>query len=180
MYFSINFAEMFSLLKRIYWNFLASPEKYARHIGVSIGENCLISTKNFGTEPYLIKIGNNVQITHGVSIHCHGGGNVIRKFVPDFDAFGKVIIEDWVYIGAFSQIMPGVTIGEGALIAAGSIVTKSVPPRTIVGGNPAKIIGTVDDYIKRNLRYNTHTKGLSHTKKRQVLSSLDDDSFIKK
>lgn len=49
------------------------PEKYARHIGVNIGENCLISTRNFGTEPYLITIGDNVQITRGVHIFTHGG-----------------------------------------------------------------------------------------------------------
>lgn len=69
-----------------------------------------------------------MQITRNVSIHTHGGGNSIRKDHPNFDAFGKVVIEDWAYIGAYSQIMPGVTIGEGALVAAGSIVTKSVPP----------------------------------------------------
>ena len=66
-------------------------------------------------------IGNNVQVTNDVSIHTHGGGNCIRKDHPDFDTFGKVIIEDWAYIGSFSQIMPGVTIGEGALVAAGSV-----------------------------------------------------------
>ena len=59
----------------------------------------------------------------------------------------KCKIEDWAYIGAYSQIMPGVTIGEGAIVAAGSVVTKSVPPRTVVGGNPARYICTVDEYI---------------------------------
>ena len=47
--------------------------------------------------------------------------------MPDFDVFGKVVIKDWAYIGAHAQIMPGVTIGEGAMVAAGSVVTKSVP-----------------------------------------------------
>ena len=64
----------------------------------------------------------------------------MRSRIPDFDVFGKVQIEDWAYIGAYSQIMPGVTIGEGAIVAAGSVVTKSVPPRTVVGGNPAHLI----------------------------------------
>ena len=118
----------FKFICDIYWRLIATPEKYARHIGVHIGNNCLIATRFFGTEPYLIKIGNNVQVTHGVSIHCHGGAHVLRKQFSDFDVFGKVEIKDWAYIGAYSQIMPGVTIGEGALVAAGSIVTKSVPP----------------------------------------------------
>ena len=131
-------------------------------------------------EAYLITIGDNVQITRGVMIHCHGGGNSIRKEYKDFDAFGKVIIKDWAYIGACSQIMPGVTIGEGAIVAAGSIVTKSVPPYTVVGGNPAKYISTVKEYIERNLKYNLHCKGMTKKEKKKFLLSLSDDKFIKK
>lgn len=164
----------------LYWNYLVSPEELLRHLGAKVGNNCLISTKNFGTEPYLIEIGNNVQITHGVSIHCHGGGNFMRKTIPDFDVFGKVRICDWVYIGAYSQIMPGVTIGEGAIVAAGSVVTKSVPPFTIVGGNPAKIIGNTEDYIERNAGYNVHTKGMDKDKKKKILLSIPEEMFIKK
>ena len=87
----------------------------------------------------------------------------MRSRIPDFDVFGKVQIEDWAYIGAYSQIMPGVTIGEGAIVAAGSVVTKSVPPRTVVGGNPARYICTVDEYIQKNLEFNLqiHGKNLS-------------------
>lgn len=57
----------------LYWRFLKSPEAYARHIGVTIGKNCLIATRNWSSEPYLITVGNNVQLTNGVSIHTHGG-----------------------------------------------------------------------------------------------------------
>ena len=52
--------------------------------------------------------------------------------------------------GALSQIMPGVTIGEGALVAAGSVVTKSVAPHTVVAGNPAKIINFTAHTPKNN------------------------------
>lgn len=62
-------------IKLLYWRFIASPEQYARHIGVAIGDNCFIATRNFSSEPYLIKIGNNVQVTNNVSIHTHGGGH---------------------------------------------------------------------------------------------------------
>lgn len=113
---------------------------YARLCGVKYGKNCFFATKNWSSEPYLIEIGNNVQITNGVSIHTHGGGHVARKVYPNYDLFGKVVIKDWAYIGAFSQIMPGVTIGEGSLVAAGSIVTKSVPDGVVVAGNPARYI----------------------------------------
>ena len=115
-----------------------------------------------------------------VFFHTHGGAHVARQKYPKFDVFGKIVIEDWVYIGANSSIMPGVTIGEGALVAAGSIVTKSVAPYTVVGGNPAKFICTIDEYIERNLKFNTDTKGLSVEEKKKVLLGLSDVYLLKK
>lgn len=160
--------------------YLMSPEAYARNLGVRIGSNCLIDTRNWPSEPYLITIGNNVQITRCVSIYSHGGGQSIRHQHPDFDIFGKVVIEDWAYIGAYSQIMPGVTIGEGALVAAGSVVTKSVAPHTVVGGNPARFICTTEEYYEHNKQFNLRTKELSGQEKKNLLLSLSDDRFVKK
>lgn len=157
-----------------------TPKMYAKHIGVKIGRNCLIATKNWSSEPYLIEIGDNVQVTHNVSIHTHGGSHVARKMIPDFDMFGKVIIKNGAYIGAYAQIMPGVTIGEGSLIAAGSIVTKSVPAGVVVAGNPARFICTVEEYIERNKKYNVGTKSLSYDAKKKVLLAMDENKFINK
>lgn len=61
-------------LELLYWRFFKTPEQYARHIGVTVGKNCLINTRFWPSEAYLVKIGNNCQITHNVSIHTHGGG----------------------------------------------------------------------------------------------------------
>lgn len=171
---------MANLISKFYWRFFASPEKYARHIGVKIGNNCLIETRNWSSEPYLITIGNNVQVTMNVYFHTHGGAHVARYKIPNFDVFGKIVIEDWAYIGANSSIMPGVTIGEGALVAAGSIVTKSVAPYTVVGGNPTKYICTVDEYIEKNLKFDLGTKGLSNEEKKKVLLGLGEEKFLKK
>lgn len=167
---------LFSLFR----NRLYSPEKYARHIGVNIGKNCLIDTRNWSSEPYLVTIGNNCQITHCVSIYTHGGGQAMRAINSNFDVFGKVVIEDWAYIGAYSQIMPGVTIGEGALVAAGSVVTKSIPPHTVVGGNPARYICSTKEFYEHNKKYNIGTKGLSIQDKKKLLLTLSDDRFVKK
>ena len=171
---------LFSKIKMFYWYKIASPLKYARHIGVKIGKNCRIHTRLWGFEPYLISVGDNVGIAKKVSIHTHGGGHAVRAKHPNFDVFGKVVIEDWAYIGAFSQVMPGVTIGEGALVAAGSIVTKSVAPHTVVGGNPARYICTTEEYYERNKKYDTGTYGLSKAEKKKVLLSLPDEKFVKK
>lgn len=69
---------MLKKLKLLYWYFIASPEQYAKHIGVEIGHNCNIETRNFSSEPYLIKIGSYVAVTKGVFLHTHGGGGELR------------------------------------------------------------------------------------------------------
>lgn len=173
---------MVQYLRAIYGRLLnaISHEKYARWIGVSIGKNCVIANVHWPSEPYLIKIGNNVALTHGVQIHTHGGGRVARIHIPEFDVFGKVTICDNAYIGAGSQIMPGVTVGKGALVAAGSIVTKSVPDGMVVGGNPAKILCSVDEFVERNLPYNLNSKRMGSRQKKNLLLSLPDDKFIHK
>ena len=108
-----------------------------------------------------------------------GGGNCIRKEHPEFDIFGKIVIEDWAYIGAWSHIMAGVTIGEGALVAAGAVVTKSVPPHTVVGGNPARYICTTEEFYQRNKEKQIGRR-LSEYEKQLVLRHLPENKFIKK
>lgn len=160
---------------------ITPPLQYARELGVTIGEDNFLPDKDcWSTEPYLITVGSHCQITVGVRFFTHGGGHVVRQQIPDFDTFGKIVIGDWVYIGNNSLIMPGVTIEDHVLVAAGSVVTKSVPSGVVVGGNPAKILCTIEEYLERNKKYNTRTKGLSHSQKTEYLKTLDDSMFIKK
>lgn len=172
------------IIDRIKWGVLkkiTSPLKWAKLIGVNIGTNNFIPDKDcWSSEPYLITVGNHCQITMGVRFFTHGGGHVLRRMIPEYDSFGKIVVKDWVYIGNNSLIMPGVTIGEGSLVAAGSVVTKSVPDNVVVGGNPARIICTIDEYLTRNLKYNTKSKNYSSKQKRTLLDSMSDESFIKK
>ena len=108
------------------------------HVGkLNIGQ---YSTINFGC--YLdnrrgIVIGDNVGIAHNTKIYTLGHD----LDDPQFKTKGKqVTICDNVFIFSNAMIMPGVTIGEGAIVLAGSVVTKDVEPWSIVGGNPAKKI----------------------------------------
>lgn len=170
------FIKLLHLVTRLYY----SPEQYARKQGVNIGKNCWIGSLNFGSEPYLVTIGDHVQITDHVAFFTHGGGWVFRNEIPDMDFFGKIIVKDNVYIGSGSYILPGVTIESNVIIAARSVVTKSIPEGVIVAGNPARIIGTIEDYKNKIVKYNLKTKNLSAIEKIRVLRNADEASFIRK
>jgi len=97
-----------------------------------INRNCTLEAR--GT----IKIGDNVSISE----HCSFFTSSHDPQSADFAWIKKpIIIEDYVWIGAHALLLQGVTIGKGAVVGAGSIVTKDVEPFTIVAGNPAKQIG---------------------------------------
>lgn len=144
-----------------YWNYLlrfrGDHAAYLRFIGVKIGEGCLISASvhNFGTEPWLIEIGDNVSITDGVIFLTHDGSSrLFRKKITGMNPkygnrFGAIRIGNDCFIGINSIIMPGVTIGSNSIIGAGSVVTNDVPQSSVVAGNPARLICTIDEYIKK-------------------------------
>ena len=170
------YKKLCTLYKRLFW----SKERQARSVGVTLGNNNFIDSRFWSSEPYLITIGNNCQITSGVKFFTHGGGQVIRDKLPDFDSFGKIVIGDFVYLGTNVLVLPGVTIGDNVLVAAGSVVTKSIPSNCVVAGNPVKFICSIDEYLEKNLKYNTRTKGLDYSSKKEFLEKADDSIFISK
>ena len=147
---------------------------YLREKGVKIGEGCEIySVESFGSEPYLVEIGNNVRINSGVSLVTHDGGVwVLRNLNPAFkeaDLFGKIIIHDNVHIGTNAIIMPNVEIGSNCIIGCGAIVTHDIPDNSIAVGVPARVIESIDEYIKKHEKSLVMTKGLSAIAKRNYL-----------
>ena len=128
--------------------------------GVSIGDNVSIGLSVLieTAYPRLISIGNNVSIGIRTVIIGH-----LRDLTTQARAGNKptVRIEDDVYIGPGVIVLPNVTIGHGAVVSAGSVVSRSVPPQTLVQGNPAKPIarcgvslggGVSYEQFLRNLR----------------------------
>lgn len=144
------------------------------------GQNQIASEFWIAAEPYLISVGSRCQITKNVKFFTHGGSNVVRDLDSSFDCFGKIKIGNNVYIGNNSLVMPGVTVGDNVLIAAGSVVTKSVPSNCVVGGNPARIICFRREYYERNKKYNAESCGLSFKPKRKLLEKLPEEKFISK
>jgi acetyltransferase-like isoleucine patch superfamily enzyme len=100
--------------------------------GTVVGYNCELDGRRG------LRIGRNVNIISDVKFYTlqHDYN------APDFKAVGKpIIVEDYVWLSVRVIVLPGVTIGRGAVIAAGAVVTKSVEPYSIMGGIPAKKIG---------------------------------------
>lgn len=109
----------------------------------------------FGSEPYLVRIGRHVTIASNVSFITHDGGTWVFRDQSRYKRvikYGRIEIHDNCFIGSRATIMPGVAIGPNAVVAAGSVVTKSVPPNTVVAGVPARFLCTVEQYAENALR----------------------------
>lgn len=128
---------------------------------ITIGDHCFIGPSTFISRS-AITIGNNVTIAWGCTIYDHNSHSLnfkdrrqdIEDQLSDIKngvSFIKnknwetvnakpIIIEDDAWIGFNCIILKGITIGEGAIVGAGSVVTRDIPPWTVVGGNPARVI----------------------------------------
>ena len=108
---------------------------------LSIGNGTYLNRNTLIVCEDLVEIGENCKIAWDVNImdsdlHPIDETPIVNK---------PVRIEDNVWIGCRSIILKGVTIGKGAVVAAGSVVTKNIPPRTVWGGSPAKFITNLDE-----------------------------------
>ena len=120
-----------------------------------MGDDCVIfGIPDFGSEPYLITIGNNVRIASRVAFITHDGGTYVfrrQERYKNVIKFGEIRIKDNSVIGYGAIILPGVTIGPNTLVAAGSVVTRNAAPNTLVAGNPAKPIMSIEQYAEWSL-----------------------------
>lgn len=118
---------------------IRSPQRISIGSYCNVNKHCILDGRGSLT------IGNNVDIALDVHIWTeqHDYNN------PEFRAItAPVYIRDYVWIASRATILPGVTVGKGAVIACGAVVTKDVPEYSIVAGVPAKVIG------KRNPNFN--------------------------
>ena len=151
-----------TIFDRVFFFLLPNPSarvKYLRkhNVFAELGENVFYQSRQIPVEPYLVKIHNNVSIAADVNIIPHDVINIVfnrkNKNNQGMGTYrihlGCVEIMDNCFIGSHSVILEGVRIGPNAIVAAGAVITKDVPEGTIVGGNPAKVIGYYDDLMER-------------------------------
>lgn len=148
------------------------PVAFARRIGVTVGPDCRllgIDRGTFGSEPYLVRLGEHVTITAGVQFITHDGGVwVFRRMYPDLDVIGRVVVGDNVFVGTNAIILPGVSVGNDVVIGAGSVVARDVPSGTVVAGVPARTIRTLQEYEARVMAAGVHLRGLAGDAKKQA------------
>ncbi len=154
---------------------LASNErkiKYLRKQGVIIGEECLINTMSFSTEPYLIEIGNHVAIANGTEFITHDGAIwSFRDELGPLDIFGKITIGNNVFFGNNCTILPNTIIGDNCIIGAGSVVRGKFPENSVIIGNPAKVVlkTSVQRFLYLQNPNLLKTQNLSHSEKKIIL-----------
>lgn len=160
------------LLKaNVNWN---SKRDYLISKGAKIGKgtrlNC--SVRSFGTEPYLIEVGEDCLFAANIHLITHDGGIKVLNSLDYFngqrmDKLGRIKIGNNVYIGFGAFIMPGVTIGNNCIIGANSMVTKDIPDNSVAVGMPAKVIKNIDDFYNK-CKNNVHpTATMSGEEKRK-------------
>jgi maltose O-acetyltransferase len=154
---------MIHILKKA-WNYYSFKRTFNGKIGentnlekgifsnsenILIGANCHIGFDAIWNGFGRIEIGDNVIIGPKSTIWTVNHNFRSDKFLPydEFEIAKSVIVKQNVWLGINVSLAPGVTIGEGAIIAMGSVVVKDVPALSIMGGNPAKVIGMRDSDV---------------------------------
>jgi acetyltransferase-like isoleucine patch superfamily enzyme len=118
---------------------IMGPQQVSLGEEVTLNEGVVLQSCEGAT----IDIGNRVTLSYGAMI-LTGGYDCAKGMVSRVHISSPVRIENYVWIGARAIILPGVVVGEGAIVAAGSVVTKSVLPHTIVAGVPARCVKESD------------------------------------
>ncbi|MFN8486160.1 MAG: acyltransferase [Caldilineaceae bacterium] len=177
-----TFIFLYRLFRQLYeglqrrWLLNRDPVQYARALGVQVGENCRllgIDEVTFGSEPYLVKLGDHVTVTGGVRFITHDGGVwVFREAHPDIDCVAPIVVGNNVFLGMNVLILPGVTIGDNCVIGAGAVVTRSIPANTVAVGVPARPLKTVDEYWAQIQGKVSDIRMLNKAQKRALLEKL--------
>jgi maltose O-acetyltransferase len=174
---------MRKLFNFFYFLFISWKTEFLVNRGLKLGKNVFIDINVFidPNVPWLISIGDECTLTKGVKILAHDAS--IKRHL-NYTKVGRVSIGRRTFIGFDSIILPGVKIGENVIIGAGSVVTKDIPDNSIVIGNPAVVICSLQEYLEKH-RKNMNCRpvygnswtlesGITNEKKEKMKAELED------
>ncbi len=127
---------------------------YKHKVFQECGENLFFQPRKLPADPKFIKFHNNVVVAADVTFVNHDVLYLLYRNMSDKPVIQHIEcteIHDNVFLGMGAMILPGVSIGPNAVVAAGSIVTKDVPPNSVVGGNPARVIGDFNKLFEKRV-----------------------------
>ena len=161
-------------LRSIYKMLLSKlkPIEYMKKVGINFpeGKVHIFGKVAWGSEPWIITLGENVYITDGVKFITHDGGTLLyRNRVPDLEITKPIVIGNDVYIGNNVILLPGVTVGNNVVIGAGAVVTRDIPDNSVAVGVPAKVIKTADEYFEKLQKESLHLGHLKGQEKDKAL-----------
>jgi len=145
-------------IKKLIFSYRCDSDTFVEHLknsGADIGERVRVfdprGTNIDITRPFMLKIGNDVQIASGVTILTHGyDWSVFKGLYNEVSgSCSQVVIGDNCFIGMNATILKGVHIGNNCVIGANSLVNKDIPDNCVAAGNPAKPIMSIEDYYKK-------------------------------
>jgi acetyltransferase-like isoleucine patch superfamily enzyme len=121
----------------------------------NLGKNVqIIGGANFGSEPYLITIGDDTTVSFDCAFVTHDAATRVIRNLPNENKetviYAPITIGKNCFIGCRSVILPGVTIGDNSIIGAGSIVNRDIPSNTVAVGSPCRPICTLGEYIEKH------------------------------
>ena len=127
--------------------------------GMKLGKGVRVFERvYFGSEPFLIEIGDQTQIAGGTRFVNHGGTTKTVRRLPGFEdvrIFGRIKVGKNCTIGSNCIIQQNVEIGDNCILGASSVLTHSMPPNSVFSGNPARFVCSVEQYAESILENNT-------------------------
>lgn len=143
-------------------NYIVEHELFAQ-----TGKNFFFQPRIIPINGEYIKFHDNVSVASDVTFVCH---DVMQKVFNNLDStkqikkkYGCIEVMDNVFIGSNSTILYDVRIGPNAVIAAGSVVTKDVPPGTVVAGVPARVIGKFEDLYEKRVKESDEIEDIEYS-----------------
>lgn len=152
---------MFRLIKKVFRELskYRNPTKYLRKNGATVGEGVKFEPPFYGSGKELkyLHIGDKSCFSSRVTFIFHDGSNVVPEHLglskPGIRKVLPISIGSNCFIGNRAMFLPGSSIGNNCIVAAGAVVTKQFPDNSVIGGVPAKIIESLGSYLEKNASY---------------------------